>query len=393
MSKRDNFIETLRSSSLIITDTQRIKLLQQAVQDYGLSMDEASEILNDLGLVVEEDVNYFEVLGLSIEEIQNLDENTIKTLVEAAHKEHYRASLRAGGRVRADGKTEEQWRNILNQARDTLKDSQKRREYLNIFSIGKDLPKKSTHSLPPFEKESQSPEIGTLIRIDNLHKSFYDGESELKVLKGVNLDVHKSEILAIMGASGVGKSTLLHIIGTLDRPSDGSIFYEDQDITMFSENELTQFRNDAIGFVFQFHQMLPEFTALENVVMSRLIKNSKRGRSVEVKSSGSNDFYETAEKLLDSVGLSDRLNHYPSQLSGGERQRVAIARALMNNPKVVLADEPTGNIDDKTSDAVLDVLWDVNERLNQTFIIVTHDARISERAKRTVQLIDGRIAE
>ncbi len=232
-----------------------------------------------------------------------------------------------------------------------------------------------------------------LIRIDNLHKSFYDGESELKVLKGVNLDVHKSEILAIMGASGVGKSTLLHIIGTLDRPSDGSIFYEDQDITKFSENELTHFRNDAIGFVFQFHQMLPEFTALENVVMSRLIKNSKRGSSVDAKSSDSNDFYETAEKLLDSVGLSDRLNHYPSQLSGGERQRVAIARALMNNPKVVLADEPTGNIDDKTSDAVLDVLWDVNERLNQTFIIVTHDSRISERAKRTVQLIDGKIAE
>ena len=156
-----------------------------------------------------------------------------------------------------------------------------------------------------------------LIRIDNLHKSFYDGDSELKVLKGVNLDVHKSEILAIMGASGVGKSTLLHIIGTLDRPSDGSVFYEDQDITQFSENELTQFRNDAIGFVFQFHQMLPEFTALENVVMSRLIKNSKRGRSVDAKSSGSNDFYETAEQLLDSVGLSDRLNHYPSQLSGG----------------------------------------------------------------------------
>ena len=223
-----------------------------------------------------------------------------------------------------------------------------------------------------------------LIRIDNLHKSFYDGEAELKVLKGVNLDVGKSEILAIMGASGVGKSTLLHIIGTLDRPSEGSIFYEDQDITMFSENELTQFRNRSIGFVFQFHQMLPEFTALENVVISRLINN---------KSNSSSDIYQTAEELLESVGLSDRLKHYPSQLSGGERQRVAIARALMNNPKVVLADEPTGNIDDRTSDAVLDVLWDVNERLNQTFIIVTHDSRISERAMRTVQLIDGRIDE
>lgn len=393
MSKRDKFIEALRSSSLIITDTQRIKLLQQAVQDYGLSMDEASEILNDLGLVVGEDVNYFEVLGLSIEEIRNLDEHTIKTLVEAAHKEHYRASLQAGGRVRADGKTEEQWRNILNQARDTLKDSQKRREYLNILSIGKNLPKKPTHSLPPSKKESQSPEIETLIRIDNLHKSFYDGESELKVLKGVNLDVHKSEILVIMGASGVGKSTLLHIIGTLDRPTEGSIFYDEQDITTFSESELTQFRNDAIGFVFQFHQMLPEFTALENVVMSRLIRNSKNVGAVDGKSSNTHEAYQDAENLLESVGLSERLKHYPSQLSGGERQRVAIARALMNNPKVVLADEPTGNIDDKTSEAVLDLLLEVNEQLNQTFIIVTHDSRISERAKRTVHLVDGRIAK
>lgn len=232
-----------------------------------------------------------------------------------------------------------------------------------------------------------------LIRIDNLHKSFYDGESELKVLKGVNLDVHKSEILVIMGASGVGKSTLLHIIGTLDRPTEGSILYENQDITSFSENEITQFRNDAIGFVFQFHQMLPEFTALENVAMSRLIRNSKNVGAVDGKSSNTTEAYQDAENLLESVGLSERLKHYPSQLSGGERQRVAIARALMNNPKVVLADEPTGNIDDKTSEAVLDLLLEVNEQLNQTFIIVTHDSRISERAKRTVHLVDGRIAE
>ena len=231
------------------------------------------------------------------------------------------------------------------------------------------------------------------IRIDNLHKSFYDGDSELKVLKGVNLDVDKAEILVIMGASGVGKSTLLHIIGTLDRPTEGSIFYDEQDITIFSENELTLFRNDAIGFVFQFHQMLPEFNALENVAMSRLIRNSKNIGSLDGSSSTPQEVYQTAEHLLESVGLSERLNHYPSQLSGGERQRVAIARALMNNPKVVLADEPTGNIDDKTSDAVLDLLLEVNEKLNQTFIIVTHDSRISERAKRTVHLVDGRIAE
>lgn len=232
-----------------------------------------------------------------------------------------------------------------------------------------------------------------LIKIDNLHKSFYDGESELKVLKGVDLDIHTSEILAIMGASGVGKSTLLHIIGTLDRPTDGKIYYEDEDITAFSENELTRFRNDAIGFVFQFHQMLPEFTALENVAMGRLIRNAKKVGTSTGKNSSTNDAYEFAEHLLASVGLAERLKHYPSQLSGGERQRVAIARALINNPKVVLADEPTGNIDDKTSNAVLDVLLDVNERLNQTFVIVTHDSRISKRAKRTVHLVDGRIAE
>ena len=232
----------------------------------------------------------------------------------------------------------------------------------------------------------------TLIRIDNLHKSFYAGDTELKVLKGVHLDVHKSEILAIMGASGVGKSTLLHIIGTLDRPTDGNIFYEDEDITVFSERELTQFRNDAIGFVFQFHQLLPEFTALENVAMSRLIRNSKNAMDKDG-NRYSSDAYEEAEILLESVGLAERLEHFPSQLSGGERQRVAIARALVNQPKVVLADEPTGNIDDKTSEAVLDVLQDINERLNQTFIIVTHDSRLSERANRTVHLVDGKIVD
>ncbi len=233
----------------------------------------------------------------------------------------------------------------------------------------------------------------TLIRIDNLHKSFYDGDTELKVLKGVNLNVHQAEVLAIMGASGVGKSTLLHIIGTLDRPTEGNIFYEDEDITTFSERELTRFRNDAIGFVFQFHQLLPEFTALENVAMSGLIRNTRKVEGENGNRYSSSKAYEKAEILLESVGLSERLGHFPSQLSGGERQRVAIARALINQPKVVLADEPTGNIDDKTSGAVLDVLQDINERLKQTFIIVTHDSRLSERANRTVHLVDGKIAD
>lgn len=234
--------------------------------------------------------------------------------------------------------------------------------------------------------------MDTLIRIDNLHKSFYDGDSELRVLKGVNLDINRSEILTIMGASGVGKSTLLHILGTLDRPTTGSIFYENDDITTFSERELTRFRNDSIGFVFQFHQLLPEFTAIENVAMSRLIRNAKNEK-VDNAESVKIGIYEEAEQLLDSVGLSERLNHYPSQLSGGERQRVAIARALVNQPKVILADEPTGNIDDKTSQAVFDVLKEINQRLEQTFIIVTHDARLSERADRTVHLVDGKIAD
>lgn len=233
----------------------------------------------------------------------------------------------------------------------------------------------------------------TLIRIDNLHKSFYDGDTELKVLKGVNLNVHQAEVLAIMGASGVGKSTLLHIIGTLDRPTEGKIFYEDEDVTTFSERELTRFRNDAIGFVFQFHQLLPEFTALENVAMSGLIRNTRKVEDENGNRYSSSKAYEKAEILLESVGLSERLGHFPSQLSGGERQRVAIARALINQPQVVLADEPTGNIDDKTSGAVLDVLQDINERLKQTFIIVTHDSRLSERANRTVHLVDGKIAD
>lgn len=231
-----------------------------------------------------------------------------------------------------------------------------------------------------------------LITIDNLHKSFYDGDSELKVLKGVNLDIYKSEILSIMGASGVGKSTLLHILGTLDRPTTGRILYEDEDITTFSERQLATFRNNAIGFVFQFHQLLPEFTALENVAMGRLIKTSKRNTSRDT-DLNNNSTYEDAQRLLDDVGLSERLDHYPSQLSGGERQRVAIARALINQPKVVLADEPTGNIDDKTSQAVLNVLQEINERLQQTFIIVTHDSRLAERADRTVELVDGKIAD
>jgi len=220
----------------------------------------------------------------------------------------------------------------------------------------------------------------TLIRIADLHKSYYDGESELPVLQGISLEIYMSELLAIVGASGVGKSTLLHIIGTLDRPTAGSVLYDEQDVFTLSDTEMARFRNKEIGFVFQFHHLLPEFTALENVAMGALITSSNN-KSV----------YKEAESLLDYVGLSERLSHYPSQLSGGERQRVAIARSLINQPKVVLADEPTGNLDRRSSDAVLELLWDLNAKSGQTFVIVTHNQELAQQVDRVIQLVDGKV--
>ena len=220
-----------------------------------------------------------------------------------------------------------------------------------------------------------------LIRIVDLHKSYYDGETELPVLQGIDFQVNMSELLAVVGASGVGKSTLLHIIGTLDRPTAGRVLYDEQDIFTWQDTELARFRNKEIGFVFQFHHLLPEFTALENVVMAALIA-TPNNKAV----------YEEAAALLDYVGLSERLSHYPSQLSGGERQRVAIARALINKPKVVLADEPTGNLDRRSSEAVLELLWDLNAKSGQTFVIVTHNRELAQQVDRIVELVDGKVA-
>ena len=219
-----------------------------------------------------------------------------------------------------------------------------------------------------------------LIRIVDLHKSYYDGESELPVLQGIEFEVNTSELLAVVGASGVGKSTLLHIMGTLDRPTAGSVLYGDQDIFALPETELARFRNKEIGFVFQFHHLLPEFNALENVAMGALI-TTPNNKAV----------YEEAASLLEYVGLSERLSHYPNQLSGGERQRVAIARALINNPKVVLADEPTGNLDRRNSEAVHELLWDLNAKSGQTFVIVTHNSELAKQVDRVVQLVDGKV--
>ena len=222
--------------------------------------------------------------------------------------------------------------------------------------------------------------MNNLIRIVDLYKSYYDGLTELPVLKGVDLKVKKAEIVAIVGASGVGKSTLLHLLGGLDRPTDGTIFYDGEDIFALNDQDLDRFRNEEIGFVFQFHHLLPEFTAFENVAMPGLIARQEPDVA-----------QNRAKELLEYVGLGERLEHRPFELSGGERQRVAIARALVNQPKVVLADEPTGNLDQKTSEAVHDLLWTLSDQFNQTFIIVTHNQPLAQRADRLIQLVDGQV--
>lgn len=222
--------------------------------------------------------------------------------------------------------------------------------------------------------------MSELIRAIDLRKSYHNGTEELPVLKGIDLTVMRGEILSIMGASGVGKSTLLHILGALDQPTSGTVLYEDENIFEFTEKKLDRFRSQNVGFVFQFHHLLSEFSAIENVAMGALVAGSKK-----------DDAFDRARELLKYVGLSDRLKHRPSKLSGGERQRVAIARALINQPKVVLADEPTGDLDLKTSETIHDLIWHLNEQIDQTFIIVTHEAYLAERGDRVIHLVDGKI--
>ena len=228
--------------------------------------------------------------------------------------------------------------------------------------------------------------MSNLIRVEDLYKTYVDAASDdittrVEVLKGVDVEVRQGEVLAILGKSGVGKSTLLHLIGTLEIPTSGSITLAGENPFLLNEPELAEFRNRQIGFIFQFHHLLPEFTALENIAIGGLI--AKKNVS---------ETYGSAGEILDYVDLADRSNHYPSELSGGERQRIAIGRALINQPKVILADEPTGNLDRKTSDDILDLLWDLNERLNRTLILVTHDHGLAQRADRMVHIVDGRIA-
>lgn len=217
------------------------------------------------------------------------------------------------------------------------------------------------------------------IRAQNVVKTFHGVGEELAVLRGVNLHIQEREILTVVGESGAGKSTLLYLLGGLDKPTDGSVFYGDINIAELPPPQLAQYRSRHIGFVFQFHHLMPEFTALENVAMPGMIAGRERG-----------DATDRARDLLMDVGLGERLGHRPPQLSGGERQRVALARALTNEPRVVLADEPTGNLDRKTSEAVHDLIWELRDKLGQTFAIVTHNPQLAERSDRTVELVDGR---
>lgn len=215
-----------------------------------------------------------------------------------------------------------------------------------------------------------------MIKAKNIHKSF----GELEVLKGVDLSVGKGEIVSVVGPSGAGKTTLLQIIGTLDKPDLGEIIVDDVDVRRLSADKLSIFRNKHIGFIFQFHQLLPEFTALENVIIPALIGKTDTRKATE-----------RAKELLDYLQLSDRLTHKPSELSGGEKQRVAVARALINNPSLILADEPSGSLDSQNKIELHKLLFDLRDKFGLTEVIVTHDKELAGLCDRTIEMKDGRI--
>jgi lipoprotein-releasing system ATP-binding protein len=228
---------------------------------------------------------------------------------------------------------------------------------------------------------------GVILISEGIRKSYRMGATEVKVLKGVNLAVQKGEFVAIIGASGSGKSTLLHILGALDKPDKGVVRFENQNLSKFGSAELNTFRNKMVGFVFQFYHLLDELSVLENVYLPAMASKSVLGWLTYRKRAKNR-----AKEILSQLGLSERAKHKPYQLSGGERQRVAIGRALMNEPKLLLADEPTGNLDSATGNGILEALEKLN-RAGQTIVMVTHDDRIAKRAGRTVTLVDGKIKD
>jgi lipoprotein-releasing system ATP-binding protein len=221
-----------------------------------------------------------------------------------------------------------------------------------------------------------------IIAVRNLYKSFNSSGSPIEILKGVNFDLDTGETVAIVGASGIGKSTFLHILGTLDRPDSGTLHVRDEDVFLFNDEKLARFRNEYIGFVFQFHHLLPEFSAVENVMMPALIKGQGKQKA-----------RQAAEAILVRVGLKNRLGHMVGKLSGGEQQRVALARALVLKPLILLADEPTGNLDKKNSDQVHDLLLELNQEFQMTLVVVTHNMTLAAYMSKIVTIVDGQIVE
>lgn len=215
-----------------------------------------------------------------------------------------------------------------------------------------------------------------MIKAVNIHKSY----GTVEVLKGVDLEIPKGEVLAILGSSGAGKTTLIQVLSSLEKTDKGQIFYDEEEISSYSSNKMAEFRNLNVGFIFQFHHLLPEFNAVENAMMPSLIKGDSK-KTAE----------EKAKKLLHQLGLNHRLTHKPSELSGGEQQRLATARALINNPKVVFADEPSGNLDSKNADQLHQLFFELRKELQQTFVIVTHDEKLAGLCDRQIVMSDGNL--
>lgn len=225
---------------------------------------------------------------------------------------------------------------------------------------------------------------GFILEAQNLHKSFHTGNKQLQVLKGIDLKINTKQALSILGPSGAGKSTLLHILGGLDKPTEGRVFLEGVELSTVDDEEMSQIRNKKMGFVFQFYHLLPEFSALENVILPALISKQILNKKI---------LKDKGLELLKTVGLGKRASHRPSQLSGGEQQRLAIARAIVNSPQILFCDEPTGNLDSKTSEEIIDLLLELQQNKGMTLVVVTHDEYLAKKSQRLVHIHDGKIED